>query len=403
MNIGIITTWFPSGGGYVSKAYRKVLEKENNVFIYARGGNVMKGDIIWDDKNVTWAPYHYNGIKVTHFLNWIKNKKIDILFFNEQRYWKPVIEAKRAGIVVGAYVDYYKQSTVKAFEIYDFLICNTKRHYSVFKWHENSHYIPWGTDIKKYNKIEFSNRKLTFLISAGWQGAFTGDRRGSLLGIEAFTKVVGDCRLLVYSQVELNKCLPIWKEKICSDSRISFIYGTFDPFPYTHGDVFLYPSKLDGIGLTLPEALSYGLPVITTDNSPMNEFVKDGVNGFLVDVEKFLGREDGYYWPESYCNLESLIEKMQLFVNQDSNFLLEFKKKTLNYAINELDWIKNSENLCNIFTEQLSKKRIIKSEACIYAKRLDNQMSPSFLHKFMSLAKAYFYSILKSIKSNVHN
>jgi 1,2-diacylglycerol 3-alpha-glucosyltransferase len=288
MNIGIVTTWFPSGGGYVSKAYRKVLEKEHNVFIYARGGHVMKGDPIWDDEKVTWGPYHYNAIKVRHFLNWIKKKKIDILFFNEQRYWKPVMEAKRVGVIVGAYVDYYKQSTVKAFQIYDFLICNTKRHYSVFQWHKNVFYVPWGTDVSSSKNIKRPDRKLTFLISSGWQGAFTGDRRGSLLAIEAFTKVVGDCKLLVFSQVELNKCLPIWKEKIHSDPRISFVFGTFDPFPYTLGDVFLYPSKLDGIGLTLPEALSSGLPAITTNNAPMNEFVIDGVKMVITGLKVFV-------------------------------------------------------------------------------------------------------------------
>lgn len=45
MNIAIITTWFPAGGGYVSKAYKQILEKEHNVFIYARDGQLMKGDL----------------------------------------------------------------------------------------------------------------------------------------------------------------------------------------------------------------------------------------------------------------------------------------------------------------------------------------------------------------------
>ena len=31
------------------------------------------------------------------------------------------------------------------------------------------------------------------------------------------------------------------------------------------GDVFVYPSRLEGIGLCVPEALACGLPVITTD------------------------------------------------------------------------------------------------------------------------------------------
>ena len=396
MNIGIVTTWFPAGGGYVSKAYRDILSKEHNVFIYARGGKVMKNDPIWDDNNVYWAPRYYNGIRTNNLLKWSKNNNINILFFNEQRYWKPVIAAKKAGICIGAYVDYYKQSTVKAFGIYDFLICNTKRHYSVFNWHESAHYIPWGTTIKKTVNNVRPNRIFTFLISAGWEGSFSGDRRGTLFTIEAFKKVTGNCRLLIYSQVELVKCLPIWQEKICSDQRITFIFGTFDPFPYSEGDVFIYPSKLDGIGLTLPEALSNGLPSITTNAPPMNEFVIDGLNGFLVKVDKYLGREDGYYWAESHCNIESLTNEMQKFVSGDLNFLNDLQNKTYNNAFTYLDWSKNAANLPAIFLNEFNKVKTIDEELFIYAKKLDRQMAPSFQYKLLSLAKAYLLYIFKN-------
>jgi len=43
--------------------------------------------------------------------------------------------------------------------------------------------------------------------------------------------------------------------------------------------------------LCAPEALACGLPVITTDNAPMNEFVQDGVNGKLVKVKRFQKRQ----------------------------------------------------------------------------------------------------------------
>lgn len=37
MNIGIVTTWFSAGGGYVSKAYWNILSKDNNVLIRLYG------------------------------------------------------------------------------------------------------------------------------------------------------------------------------------------------------------------------------------------------------------------------------------------------------------------------------------------------------------------------------
>jgi glycosyltransferase involved in cell wall biosynthesis len=47
-------------------------------------------------------------------------------------------------------------------------------------------------------------------------------------------------------------------------------------------DVFLAPSRWEGLGLHLYEAAAFGVPVITNDNPPMNEVVVDGENGLLV-------------------------------------------------------------------------------------------------------------------------
>jgi glycosyltransferase involved in cell wall biosynthesis len=385
MNIALITTWFPAGGGYVSKAYQHILKKEHNVFIYVRGGQVMKGHPDWDYPNVTWAPRHYNGIKTNHFVSWLKKNKIDVAFFNEQRYWKPVLEAKKAGFCVGAYIDYYTQETVPAFEIYDFLICNTKRHYSVFDWHPNAQYVPWGTDIEKFKPaIENIERIPTFIISAGWQAKYTGDRRGSLIAIKAFKKVKGDCKLNVYSQVAFDECLPEWKELLASDSRIEFKVGTFDPFPYREGDVYLYPSRLDGIGLTLPEAVSSGLAVITTNNAPMNEFAVDGYNGLLIDVEKFIARPDGYYWPESICNLDSLTEAMQKLINNPS-ILNKYKVNARESAEKNLNWSKNASNLSEIFEYAYnSKSAKLKPSLIDILNKLDKKMAPTDVYKIAS-------------------
>ena len=398
MNIGIVTTWFPAGGGYVSKAYQEVLEKNHTVFIFARGGQMMHGDLNWDLPNVTWASKHYNDIKTSELIKWAKNSNIDIIFFNEQRYWRPVIEAKKAGFCIGAYIDYYTQKTVPAFEIYDFLICNTKRHYSVFNWHPSAHYVPWGTDIEKFrpseNKID---RKLTYLMNLGWEGKYTYDRKGLLLGIDAFKDVIGNCQLLIYSQVEFLDCLLTWREKILSDSRIKFIYGTFDPFPYNTADVYLYPSRLDGIGLSLPEALSCGLPVITTDSSPMNEFVDTGVNGYLIDVEKYLGRHDGYYWAESICNVGSLKKAMQSYID-DREIIISHRINARELAILHLDWKNNANKLSEIFNNSLSNRKKLDIDIINYALMLDRAMAPSFTYRFLSIIRdfiKYYFKFLK--------
>ena len=56
MKIGIVTTWFERGAAYVSKQFMDVLQKTDEVFIYARGGEKYAiGNPLWDLPNVWWG------------------------------------------------------------------------------------------------------------------------------------------------------------------------------------------------------------------------------------------------------------------------------------------------------------------------------------------------------------
>ena len=49
-------------------------------------------------------------------------------------------------------------------------------------------------------------------------------------------------------------------------------------------DVFVFPSLFEGQALVLGEAISQGLPVITTPNSGGEDILRDGVDGFIVPI-----------------------------------------------------------------------------------------------------------------------
>ncbi|KGE13913.1 glycosyltransferase [Sphingobacterium deserti] len=52
-------------------------------------------------------------------------------------------------------------------------------------------------------------------------------------------------------------------------------------------DIFLFPSKFEGFGLALAEAMAVGLPVVGLSNcSGVNELIKNNKNGFLVESEE---------------------------------------------------------------------------------------------------------------------
>jgi glycosyltransferase involved in cell wall biosynthesis len=53
-------------------------------------------------------------------------------------------------------------------------------------------------------------------------------------------------------------------------------------------DLFCSPSPYETFGRTIVEAMASGVPVLTVDSGAVSEYVRDGVNGYLVlpnDVE----------------------------------------------------------------------------------------------------------------------
>lgn len=53
---------------------------------------------------------------------------------------------------------------------------------------------------------------------------------------------------------------------------------------YTQADVFVLPTLLEGLAYVLLEALSCGLPIITTQQSGCGNFVQNGHNGFVIEA-----------------------------------------------------------------------------------------------------------------------
>ena len=177
MIVGIVTAWFDRGASMVSKAYKEVLENRGyKVFVYARGGEKQaKNDLAWDGPEVTWQSprnaWDPTAIEFPNFRSWVKKNNINVVVFNEQQYWPSLVRIRQElpWLVIGSYIDYYTEVTVPYFELFDFLICNTKRHFGVFSWHANAHYLPWGTDIHLFSPrpVPKKSGELTFFSFGG--------------------------------------------------------------------------------------------------------------------------------------------------------------------------------------------------------------------------------------------
>ena len=361
MNVGLVTTWFERGAAYVSRQYMEALSSDlgNRVFVYARGGEAYaKKNDRWDKENVTWGKkskrYYYGVTSIDRpdFIGWLKKKRIDVVLFNEQNWWEPVLWCKEMGIITGTYVDYYTEETVPFFAAYDFLICNTQRHYNLFKEIAHAYYVPWGTDIDLFrpqSKKDAEASSVVFFHSAGMNPI----RKGTDSTIRAFAAIDDpNSRLLIHTQERLSAYLD---DEVCRIAerhpRISVVQKTVPaPGLYTEGDVYVYPSILDGLGLTVVEALACGLPCIVSDNAPMNEFVQPGVNGRLITIDYLYARSDGYFWPQCKISLSSLEEELQFYLLHRSSIESE-KVKARQSAEEQYNWKDRYKQICALFKE----------------------------------------------------
>lgn len=92
-------------------------------------------------------------------------------------------------------------------------------------------------------------------------------------------------------------------------------------------DVFLFPTLFEGRALVVLEALSEGLPVITTINSGASELILNGRSGFLVPIR----------------SLDAIQEALELLCTNRE--LLTYMKQEARIAASTSSWTSYRENL----------------------------------------------------------
>jgi glycosyltransferase involved in cell wall biosynthesis len=132
----------------------------------------------------------------------------------------------------------------------------------------NAIVLPTAMDLSVLPERQVEGPARLFVHNAGWVD--WNDRKGTRDTIRAFHKMERrDVRLLVRMQNDV----PLPPE--ARDERIEVRVGNLDhPAQlYLEGDVAVQPSKMEGIGFMVLEPVCCGLPVVTLDYGPMNEFV----------------------------------------------------------------------------------------------------------------------------------
>jgi alpha-maltose-1-phosphate synthase len=123
--------------------------------------------------------------------------------------------------------------------------------------------------------------------------------------------------------------------ELCQPLRIAFTqHRHIRSLPHTaildemrRHDVFVFPSLFEGFGLVLLEAMSQGLPVITTAHTAGPDIITEGREGFIVPIR----------------SPEAIAEKLQL-LHDDRDRLHQMRTYALQRA-QEFSWINYEKQL----------------------------------------------------------
>jgi glycosyltransferase involved in cell wall biosynthesis len=111
-------------------------------------------------------------------------------------------------------------------------------------------------------------------------------------------------------------------------------------------DIFLCISMCEGFGHYIQEALGMGKIVVCLNMEPMNEYIKDGYNGFLIDSYIQRRANNIFNLPLYNCKEVDLYKKIQYVVKlseEKKEQIRQNAKKTFNK--NRDNFIKNYLNL----------------------------------------------------------
>jgi glycosyltransferase involved in cell wall biosynthesis len=296
MRIGICAYWFNRGQGIVARQLRSALDSlGHETFVLARptrAANIRPSFVdrsgVWDQPGITEASEY--RISAAELVGWGRDNSLELVFF-DQNYGFEAIEALRdTGVsTVGRFVwEQFSREHVDPAKralgtIYSLTACERERYAALGI---ESPRVHWGIhpELIAYARSEPLPEEGRGPVCFFYPAGFLSRRKPLPQILKAFRRLRGDdVRLVVKGQVERR--VELLERAAARDPRIEVILEDLPADEHLRlfaaADVCVAPSRWEGLGLHLFEAMALGLPVITNDNPPMNEVI-DGRNGLLI-------------------------------------------------------------------------------------------------------------------------
>ena len=322
------------GQAYVTLCYAKMLLPEYDVFILKQGTNAITHEF---DVDVEITENDGYNVTPETFKIWVEKNKLDAVVFNEYKQWDNdngnnlVKLTKELGAKAYGYLVWERFTEKDDYSDYDRIIAPTismKRFLRGQKVRKFV-YLPYSIDLESIPVFEESQyENFTFFHPGGWGGVH--NRKNTDVVIKAFELLKNDfpdVELVITSQKKLDTTnLPEGVKIINGDLDKTEIFKLFHQ---THMTVL--PSKWETVGLPIVESLAMGRPVITVNIPPMNEFIREGQNGYLVYPE--MRSYPDIMIMAAEVDPESLKNKMEVSMNK---YLYDLLVKNSKHIVEDL-------------------------------------------------------------------
>ena len=221
--------------------------------------------------------------------------------------------------------------------------------------------------IQKYTDRPKSSKKLTIFMSGA-----DAARKGADILFKAFEnieeKLAGQYKLNLIMAANYRKNTPFYrvtdkcmertrraykKSRLKSNVIFSPVYppSVVNHF-YRRADIYVIPTRYDTPGMSILEAMSFGLPVVTTNITAIPELVIHEYNGYLIDVKDYDLRSEAYY---DYAVIE--LEKYLTELIVDAELRREMGNNSLQRMRETLSFEYKKQRLEETFMSIVGKTR----------------------------------------------
>lgn len=244
-----------------------------------------------------------------------------------------------------------KKSHKQITAVSEFTKLQVRKHFKL----EEIQVIPNGVNIKRFSCEKNYSLRMNYGLNNDDIVILFVANEWKRKGLEQLAKIVAELKeknsnlkLLVAGR-SLSEICKLLEQRYDLQSTLIYL-GEIKEIEqiYSISDIFCLPSQEDAFGLVIAEAMCAGLPVVITDRCGIKNYIRNGINGYVLEYEKL-----DMQLKET---LGTLIENEQLRIeigaNASSTVRLEMSWNTIAH-----NYVKIVENIEGTY----QKKELLKS------------------------------------------